>query len=173
VMADLGPMLDRAIDYERSGTHRRTHDDPTTPRASGEGIATRPVVVVADDDELIRRALERALSARGFDVYTADSGDMALSMCLRHQPHVLVTDHHMPGLTGVEVAQMARRSMGGAAPAVILLTGADVRPAPGAVARRLQKPVTLDALVAEIQAVLGEETLARSSAAPTGTSRPR
>ena len=69
-----------------------------------------PRVLVADDDPLIRRVLTRCLESGGYDTATASDGPGAIRL-LEGGEHfdVLLTDHAMPGATGVEVIAAAHR----------------------------------------------------------------
>lgn len=60
-------------------------------------------ILVVDDDDLVRRALERALRATGYRIFTAASGVEALQLCEKHEFIAIVSDHLMPGMTGLEL----------------------------------------------------------------------
>jgi two-component system, OmpR family, KDP operon response regulator KdpE len=65
-------------------------------------------ILVVDDEEQIRRALQRALVARGYDVQVAVDGQDALSTYGEFQPDLLVLDLNLPGLDGIEVTRRVR-----------------------------------------------------------------
>ena len=67
-----------------------------------------PLVLVADDDEAIRIALERALRLEGFAVEVAADGRAALDLVEEHRPEVIVLDVVMPHLSGVRVVSRLR-----------------------------------------------------------------
>lgn len=60
----------------------------------------RRLVLVVDDEDAIRSALQRQLSRLGYDVITAASGKEALALVERVAPAVIVTDVRMPGMDG-------------------------------------------------------------------------
>jgi len=68
----------------------------------------RDRVLVVDDEEQIRRALQRALDARGYTVATASDGEEALAEVDRFVPHLIVLDLNMPGIDGFEVCRRVR-----------------------------------------------------------------
>jgi two-component system NtrC family sensor kinase len=72
--------------------------------------ATRePVVLLVDDDPRVLSALRRGLRREGFRIETAADGREALEK-LEHAPVALViSDHKMPGMTGIELLQTVRR----------------------------------------------------------------
>src|SRR5512134_3952 len=67
-----------------------------------------PLVLVVDDDEDIRKALERALRLEGFAVRVADGGRRALELVELERPGVMVLDVVMPDLSGISVVARLR-----------------------------------------------------------------
>jgi FixJ family two-component response regulator len=65
--------------------------------------SVRPLVVVVDDEESVRRALARMLSASGFDVEVYASGQEFLNSLAARRPDCVVLDLQMPDLTGRDV----------------------------------------------------------------------
>lgn len=60
---------------------------------------------MVDDDELVRRALVRCLTRRGYAVQDARDPFDATLICARTKVDLLVTDIVMPGLSGFELAR--------------------------------------------------------------------
>jgi CheY-like chemotaxis protein len=63
------------------------------------------VVLVVDDDEMIRRLVRTVLEADDFEVVEAEGGEQALEMIASKKPSVVVLDIMMPGVDGVEVCR--------------------------------------------------------------------
>ncbi len=63
------------------------------------------LVLVVDDDDMIRRLLRTVLEADEIEVVEAPDGDSALASLAVLQPTVIVLDVMMPGLDGVEVCR--------------------------------------------------------------------
>ena len=136
-------------------------------RPAGRGHADRepPVVILAEDDDELRRLLTMKLARRGCTVLAAHNGmelarlivDRALGPNARGGAEVVISDIRMPGITGLEIVTMLRQ-VDWVLP-VILITGfGDV--ATHAEAARLgvrlfDKPVDLDVLVEEACLSLG------------------
>ena len=66
----------------------------------------RRTILVVDDEEVIRNFVKAILEFAGYDVLAARDGSVALSLYSEHQPKValLLTDHRMPGMTGLQLA---------------------------------------------------------------------
>ncbi len=63
------------------------------------------LVLVVDDDEMIRRLVRAVLEADEFEVAEARDGATALELASQAKPSVVVLDVMMPGLDGVEVCR--------------------------------------------------------------------
>src|SRR5918992_2641105 len=60
-------------------------------------------VLVVDDDSQMLKAVTNALSARGYDVVTAASGETALSVAAEEELDLVLLDLGLPGIEGHEV----------------------------------------------------------------------
>jgi FixJ family two-component response regulator len=63
----------------------------------------RPLIAVVDDEESVRRALARMLSASQFDVEVFAAGQEFLDSLRTRLPDCVLLDYQMPGLTGRDV----------------------------------------------------------------------
>ena len=61
------------------------------------------LVAVVDDEESVRKALQRLIRSSGFDVETFGSGAEFLTSMQHHEPACVVLDLHMPGVNGFDV----------------------------------------------------------------------
>ncbi|MBA2341573.1 MAG: sigma-54-dependent Fis family transcriptional regulator [Pyrinomonadaceae bacterium] len=66
-----------------------------------------PLVLVADDDDSLRRVLEFQLRENKYEVLTAADGLTALDLFTQHDIACLITDLRMPGLNGLELLHRA------------------------------------------------------------------
>lgn len=71
---------------------------------------TGQMVLVVDDEALLRRAMRRGLEQRGFHVEEAEDAEQALALMKQQAPALLLSDIRMPGMDGVELARLARQS---------------------------------------------------------------
>ncbi len=60
-------------------------------------------VLVVDDEDGIRQALDRFLTRLGYTVRQAPGGAEALAMLNDAKPTAMLSDIRMPGMTGVEL----------------------------------------------------------------------
>jgi|SRR4051812_19532114 CheY-like chemotaxis protein len=112
-----------------------------------------------DDEQPILNVLERALKSEGFAMFFTADPKKAIDLVKEHDIEVVICDHMMPGLKGVDVLALVRAS---AAHIIrVLVSGSPERSVDdGAVERYVEKPWQL----AELKAMLHEveaEALAR------------
>ncbi len=119
--------------------------------------AAPTTVLVVDDEEGIRQALDRFLTRLGYRVLQAASGAEALDRQAAEQPQVMLSDIRMPNMTGVELVPKALAQDSDLA--VIMLTAID-EPRTAIECMKLGaydyliKPVDLDELEMSLQGAL-------------------
>ena len=109
----------------------------TSPSAQPSGLLNfsgkaggreRPLVLLVEDDPEVRRVVQRQLTALGYPVVEAESGDEA-AMLMANIPDIglLLTDIVMPGeLSGRRLAALARQRWPGIR--ILLMSGYSARP---------------------------------------------
>jgi two-component system, OmpR family, KDP operon response regulator KdpE len=70
----------------------------------------RPAILVCDDEEPIREILRVQLTARGYFVHEASTGDEVLRAVPALRPDVVIIDLGLPDVDGTEVIQRLRLS---------------------------------------------------------------
>ena len=85
------------------------------------GIAIR--IDVVDDEESVRKALGRLLTAAGFDVRTFASGEEFLRSTRERRPDCIVLDVRMPHVDGFAVLDAMMQAA--LPPPVLMITGDD------------------------------------------------
>ncbi|MGZ3617086.1 MAG: response regulator, partial [Ktedonobacteraceae bacterium] len=65
-------------------------------------------ILVVDDEIEIVRALRRSLTAHGYKVFTASSGEEAFELTSRHRPDLILLDLLLPGMSGLDVCRRMR-----------------------------------------------------------------
>ena len=111
-------------------------------------------VLLVEDEPLVRMATSELLRDSGFEVTEAASAEVALGLfeaggCF----DCVVTDHLMPGITGVELARLLRASHPGLP--VMLLSGYAELDSFGSELPYMGKPYRADELVAKVSALAG------------------
>jgi two-component system cell cycle sensor histidine kinase/response regulator CckA len=132
------------------------------------------VVLLVDDEDLVRRFAERALSRAGWTVIAADSGDDAMDQLrLRTADSVpitaMVTDMVMPGMDGAALIQAVRAACGCPKLPAVLVSGYAETPLRGELTTGntlfLAKPYSLSDLVDTLdQAISQPDVTARRRA---------
>ena len=124
--------------------------------------AAPTTVLVVDDEEGIRQALDRFLTRLGYRVLQASSGAEALDRQAAEQPQVMLSDIRMPNMTGVELVPKALAHDPDLA--IIMLTAID-EPRTAIECLKLGaydyliKPVDLDELELSLQGALRQRQL--------------
>lgn len=115
-------------------------------------------ILVAEDDAQIRRLSTVVLLEAGYQVDAAEDGDVAWDILQTKSYHLLITDHEMPKLSGIELIKKVRTVH--AALPVILVSGAlpveTLKKHPELqISATLPKPCGIRELLRTVKAVLG------------------
>lgn len=102
LMATINDLL------ERTELEIDTIDVRESVDAVDDSSASRPVVLVVEDDEITREATALLLEQIGCTVHTAASNADALDMLDTGVVDAIVMDHDAPAMDGVEPAQLIR-----------------------------------------------------------------
>jgi len=65
-------------------------------------------ILIVDDEPQITRVLRTSLSAQGYDIRVANSGEMALEIMKDWAPNLIITDLSMPSVDGVQLTRQVR-----------------------------------------------------------------
>lgn len=87
-----------------------------------EGIAAK--VLIVDDEAGVRRVLTRLLSAEGYEVLEAASGQEGLELLWTHGADTVLLDVMMPRMDGLEVCRRIRKNSRTAHTPVVFITAA-------------------------------------------------
>ena len=83
-------------------------------------------ILVADDDEAMRRIMGGRLVKRGFEVFYATDGNEAREMARRMRPDLILLDYRMPVMDGFKVASYLKKEEPTKEIPIILLTNEDL-----------------------------------------------
>ncbi len=81
-------------------------------------------VLIVDDNVINRKVARSFLKNYGFDLTEAESGAEAIELVRAERYDIIFMDHMMPGMDGIEAAEIIRRDCGenGEAPVMVALT---------------------------------------------------
>lgn len=113
-------------------------------------------ILIVDDEPQIRKFLEISLTAHGYEVEQAASGEEALRLCAVRQPALVILDLGLPGISGHDV--IARIREWSQVPIVVLSVREaeteKVRALDLGAADYITKPFGVAELMARVRAVL-------------------
>ena len=122
-----------------------------------------PLIVVVDDDQSVREALENLISSVGFEVKLFASAEEFLDSDMRLQTDCAILDVRLPGISGPELQQRLAGE-GPGIPIIIITAQGDDKTRDEAVAAGaiafLEKPVKQDVLLAALESALKRKELA-------------
>ena len=117
-----------------------------------------PRILIVDDDLGQRSLLDSFLRGQGFETVLAESGERALELLPAGKFSMMISDVRMPGLTGLETLQRARKNFP-SLPVLLVTAYADIRDAVEAMRdgalNYLAKPIDLDELLATVRLATG------------------
>ena len=119
--------------------------------------------VLVVDDEAPNLTLYKAALETRFNIITVSSGDDALKVIQENDVHVVVTDHRMPKMTGMQLCRELKRRQH-SAPRIIITGYADLQGVISAVNeagifRYVTKPVNRSNLSEVVEAAVTENTV--------------
>jgi len=116
-------------------------------------------ILVADDESHILNVVSLKLRNAGYRVLTASDGQEALELAIQEKPDLLITDYHMPMLSGIELCRQLRQNPQTMGIRTIMLTarGYHLEPhdtAENGILRMLSKPFSPRQLLLTVNEVL-------------------
>ncbi|WP_049975897.1 hybrid sensor histidine kinase/response regulator [Azospirillum sp. B506] len=122
------PRARQAADAPAAQSTPPPSPPPSPPRPKGRegtaagGMGSGCAVLLVDDEELVRAATAGYLAQAGFSVREAADAAAALALLDDgYRPDVIVTDHMMPGMTGLDMARLLRARQDGTP--ILMVTG--------------------------------------------------
>jgi signal transduction histidine kinase len=125
------------------------------------------LVLVADDEPAVLEVLSQVVEDLGHDVLRAKDGEEALGLAKSRRPQLVVTDHMMPRLSGVELCRRLKQEPHLKEVPVILLSAVLPQGAPEASAF-LHKPFE----ITDFESLIRQSLAAAPSAQPVDAGSP-
>jgi|RhiMetdeSRZDD1v2_1073273.scaffolds.fasta_scaffold1100697_1 CheY-like chemotaxis protein len=113
------------------------------------------LVLVVEDESVVRWVMSRVLREAGYVVAEVTRGDEAIELGRKIEFDAIVTDSHMPGLSGLELLEQMRREW----PSIPILRVSGSPPPEGSAddrVRHLQKPFTVDSFLHAVEGLLSD-----------------
>jgi DNA-binding response OmpR family regulator len=77
-------------------------------------------IILSEDNDILRKSLSFFLESKGFIVDQFSDGKEALNAIETNDYDLILTDINMPGISGMEITQYVRESLGSDIPIIIL-----------------------------------------------------
>lgn len=147
------------VDVVSTGTFQSV---PARTVITGVKREPPPRVLIVDDVEPGRRALARILRGVGFEIESAGEAQLALELCQRWRPELVLMDVQLPGMDGLEATRAIKAAPWGADIEVIIVTAGVLQASQEEASRVgatafLTKPFDNEELLRTVGEVLGLE----------------
>lgn len=86
---------------------------------------SRRLVLVVDDEPMMRLLAREALESSGFSVAEAENGRAAVELCRERHPRIVLLDVNMPVMDGFEACRRLRESSFARHTPILMMTGLD------------------------------------------------
>ncbi|MEH6825357.1 MAG: sigma-54 dependent transcriptional regulator [Motiliproteus sp.] len=120
-------------------------------------------ILIVEDEDVIRAALQKFLERNDYRVNSADSVDQALTLCAQHRFDLVISDLRLPGRPGTDLIEQV-----GKTPVLIMTSYASMRSAVDAMklgaVDYIAKPFNHDEMLLSIEGILSQA--AKTAAAP-------
>ncbi|MDX1492300.1 MAG: response regulator transcription factor [Pseudohongiellaceae bacterium] len=131
-------------------------------------------VMLVEDNDLLAKAVAKALRSAGFSVNHVARGDVALNAIRTSPPDILILDLGLPGMDGLEVLRHARKE--GFSNPVLILTARDatqdkVAGLDSGADDYLAKPFEIEEMLARLRALERRLSSVKSSVIEIGSVR--
>jgi two-component system alkaline phosphatase synthesis response regulator PhoP len=88
-----------------------------------EGTVAGERILVVEDERAVARGLEYSLASEGFAVLWAETGEEGLELARKENPHLILLDIRLPGISGFDVCRQLRAE--GKRMPILMLTARD------------------------------------------------
>ncbi len=121
-------------------------------------------ILVADDESHILHVVSLKLRNAGYRVLTASDGQEALELAVQEQPDLLITDYHMPQLSGLELCRRLKQDASIRPIPAIMLTARGYHLEPqdteeSGILQLISKPFSPRHLLVAVEDVIGKAGL--------------
>jgi DNA-binding response OmpR family regulator len=111
-------------------------------------------ILVVEDETALVDVITTALTARGHTVLHAYDGQKGLEMALRERPALIIADHMLPLMTGLELCRAVKREHPEPPIPFLLMTAGNVPVEDSCPDAVLLKPFRVEDLESQVDALL-------------------
>jgi CheY-like chemotaxis protein len=133
-------------------------DSPEVVSGPAPGLRPLPLILLVEDDFVLRMSLSELLMAEGFRVEScADGRDAYRRLHLLPRPDVILLDIMLPHVDGLELRAMQRKTAVMANIPVVVITAYDLSNTNAAelgLSTKFSKPIDTDKLVATLRVLV-------------------
>jgi CheY-like chemotaxis protein len=116
-----------------------------------------PTILVVDSDIALRSQLIKLLKSKGYNPVSAPDANVALAMCVRYRPDLVMSEVPSDASPGKQLAALLRVAFGDQAPPFLALVGeTDPVPTRDGVAGAVRKPIDEAQLMAAVEPHVGK-----------------
>jgi two-component system, OmpR family, response regulator len=116
--------------------------------------ASAPILIVEDDED-VRTLLQERMSAAGYPVIGAGSGEEAVTIARRQTPRLVILDLLLPGMDGWQALREIRAVAQGVRVPVIVVSIVDQSAQADRVEGYIVKPFRLGQIVGKVAELIG------------------
>jgi CheY-like chemotaxis protein len=155
VVRSLKPLL--GLQAAQAGDDQPAADPELAEADSGRQPPEQPVtVLIVDDDIQVRSQVARILQKNGCGAVSAPNLDVALAMCVRYSPQLIVAELEAGSERSKKFSALLQVAFGEEAPPVVTMTtdieAARAKPDVGPV---IAKPIVEDELIEAVEQIVG------------------
>ncbi|MEX2088635.1 MAG: response regulator [Bacteroidota bacterium] len=119
----------------------------------------RKKILIVDDEEILRRLMQRSFLSAGYEIVMAENGTEAIEKAEKEEPDLILLDVMMPEMNGFAVCRKLRENPKFASTPILMVTALRSEADKEAVAAsgatdHLVKPVNQEELVARVRKYL-------------------
>jgi len=167
-LLSLTPFLKQACkhevaDFDQPPAQQPSSQPPSTEperRSSQPSAPSAGTILVVEHDARTRSQLAQELRKRGYEVFTAPDGHVALAVSMRSRPDLVIAALGMPVVGGRQLMALLRVAFASEAPPVLLVADGDAAAAgkvDGAIGV-VSRPLDVDALLEQIGTLVTART---------------
>jgi CheY-like chemotaxis protein len=79
-------------------------------------------VLIVDDTDIVRKALEKAVQKMGHDAVSTSDSVEALAIAVKDPPDLALVDYRMPRMDGAELFEELREALGDRCPKILFIS---------------------------------------------------